>query len=80
MKVIHILGIGCERCAQLKDNVRAAVAVLGKEYEILEVRDIEEIVDFGVTMTPALAVDGEPKLQGKVASVEEIVAILTCSD
>ena len=80
MKVIHVLGIGCERCAQLKDNVRAAVAVLGKEYEILEVRDIEEIVDFGVTMTPALAVDGEPKLQGKVASVEEIVAILTCLD
>lgn len=78
MKVIHILGIGCGRCSELKENAHAAVALLpeAEEYEILEVRDIEEIVDFGVTMTPALAVDGVPKIQGKVASVEEIVAIL----
>lgn len=77
VKVVHVLGTGCENCAQLKENVLAAVATLPGEYEILEVRAIEEIVDFGVTMTPALAVDGEPKVQGKVASVAEIVAILT---
>ncbi len=76
MKVIHILGVGCERCSKLKENAQAAVAQVGDDYEILEVRDIDGIVDFGVTMTPALAVDGEPKIQGKVASVEEIVAIL----
>ncbi len=76
MKVIHVLGTGCQRCSQLKENVRAAVAAMGGEYEIIEVRDIEEILDFGVMTTPALVVDGEPKIQGKVASVEEIVAIL----
>ena len=76
MKVIHVLGTGCQRCSQLKENVRAAVAAMGGEYEIIEVRDIEEILDFGVMTTPALVVDGEPKIQGKVASVEDIVAIL----
>lgn len=76
MKVIHVLGTGCANCSQLKENVREAIASLAGDYEVLEVRDIEEIVDFGVTMTPALAVDGEPKIQGKVATVEEIVAIL----
>jgi small redox-active disulfide protein 2 len=76
MKVIYILGIGCGRCSQLKENAQAAVASLEGEYEILEVRDIDEIVEFGVTMTPALAVDGEPVIQGKVASIDEIVAIL----
>ena len=76
MKVIHILGVGCERCSKLKENAQAAVTQLGDDFEILEVRDIDEIVDFGVTMTPALAVDGEVKIQGKVATVEEIVAVL----
>lgn len=77
MKVVHILGIGCQRCSQLKKNAQAAIDSLRKEYEILEVRDIDEIVEFGATMTPALAVDGEVKIQGKVASVEEIAAILS---
>jgi small redox-active disulfide protein 2 len=77
MKVIHILGIGCQRCSQLKENAQAAIALLQEQYEILEVRDIDEIVDFGATMTPALAVDGEVKIQGKVASVEEIAVILS---
>ena len=76
MKVIHILGIGCDRCSQLKENACAAVASLDSDYEILEVRDIDEIVEFGVTMTPAIAIDGEPVIQGKVATVDEIVAIL----
>lgn len=77
MKVIHVLGTGCQRCSQLKQNVQAAVASVGGGYEIREVRDIEEILDFGVMTTPALVVDGQPKIQGKVASVEEIVAILS---
>lgn len=77
MKVIHVLGIGCTRCAELKANVQSVVGGLPDKCEILEVHDIDEIVDFGAMMTPALAVDGEVKIQGKVASVEEIAAILS---
>ncbi|MHB8903152.1 MAG: thioredoxin family protein [Thermoguttaceae bacterium] len=76
MIVIHVLGTGCQRCAQLKENVQEAVALVGGDYEIREVRDIDEIVEFGVMTTPAVVVDGEISIQGKVATVEEIVAVL----
>ena len=76
MKVIHVLGIGCGRCSEMKENARAAVERLDEEYEILEVRDIDEIVEFGAMTTPALALDGEILMQGKVPTVDEIVAVL----
>lgn len=76
MKVIHVLGAGCPRCLQLKKNAQAAADSTGADCEILEVSDIEEILEFGAMMTPALVVDGELKIQGKIASVEEIAALL----
>lgn len=48
----------------------------GIEYELEKVTDIEKIMDFGVMMTPALAIDGEVKVVGKVPSVEEIRRML----
>ncbi|GAI45766.1 unnamed protein product, partial [marine sediment metagenome] len=54
----------------------AAVEALGIEYEIEKVTDINEIMKFGVMMTPALAVDGEVKFVGKVPSPDEIKGLL----
>lgn len=76
MKTIQILGTGCPKCKKLTENAETAVKELGVEYEIAKVTDINEIMDFGVMMTPALAVDGEVKVVGKVASVEEIKELL----
>ena len=76
MKVIHVLGIGCERCSQVKANVQAAVDSLGIDCDVLEVHDIDEIVEFGALMTPALAIDGEVVIEGKIAEVDEIVRLL----
>ena len=59
MKKIQILGTGCPKCAKLAENAKAAADALGIEYEIEKVTDINEIMKFGVMMTPALAVDGE---------------------
>ena len=72
MKKIQILGTGCPKCKKLTENAENAAKELGIEYEIEKVTDINKIMDFGVMMTPALAVDGEVKVVGKVASVEEI--------
>jgi len=72
MKKIQILGTGCPKCKKLTENAEAAAKELGVEYEIEKVTDISKIMDFGVMMTPALAVDGEVKVVGKVASIEEI--------
>jgi small redox-active disulfide protein 2 len=76
MKKIQILGTGCPKCRKLAENAEAAAEALGIEYEIEKVTDIKEIMKFGVMMTPALAVDGQVKIAGKVPSPEDIKKIL----
>ena len=74
---IQILGTGCPKCKKLAENAEAAAKAAGVQYEMVNVTDINEISGFGVMMTPALAVDGEVKVVGKVPSVEEIRAFLS---
>ncbi len=76
MKKIQILGTGCPKCKKLAENAEAAAKKLELEFEIEKVTDINEIMKFGVMMTPALAVDGEVKIVGKVLSQDEIKEIL----
>ncbi|HNX27037.1 MAG TPA: thioredoxin family protein [Phycisphaerae bacterium] len=76
MKKLQILGTGCPKCKKLTENVEAAAKSLGIEYTIEKVTDINRIMQFGVMMTPALAVDGKVKLVGKVPDVEAIKALL----
>ena len=73
---IQILGTGCPKCKKLAEVADAAAKELGLDYELEKVTDINQIMAFGVMMTPALAVDGEVKLVGKVASPEEIQKFL----
>lgn len=72
MKKIQILGTGCPKCNKLEEISRRAADELGIEYEVEKVRDIRRIMDFGVMITPALMVDGEVKVAGKVPSIEEV--------
>lgn len=76
MKKIQILGTGCPKCQKLTENTEIAAKDLGIEYEIEKVTDINKIMEFGVMMTPALAVDGEVRVVGKVVSVEEIKELI----
>lgn len=76
MKKIQILGTGCAKCIKLTENARKAAEEAGVPYEIEKVTDLNKITDFGVMMTPALAIDGEVKSVGKVLSVEEIKKLL----
>ena len=76
MKKLQILGVGCPKCKKLAENAEAAAKALGIEYSIEKVTDVNAIMGFGVMMTPALAVDGEVKVVGKVSSSEEIKKML----
>ena len=76
MKKIQILGTGCPKCKKLAENAEAAAKELGIEFEIEKVTGINEIMKFGVMVTPALAVDGEVKVVGKVPSPDEINQML----
>ena len=76
MKKLQILGTGCPKCHKLAENVEAAAKALGIEYQLVKVTNINEIMKFGVMITPALAVDGKVKVSGKVPSPEEIKKLL----
>ena len=76
MKTLHILGTGCPKCKKLAENTETAAKALGIEYDMVKVTDIKEIMKFGVMMTPALAVDGQVKVVGKVPSPDEIKKML----
>lgn len=73
---IQILGTGCSKCQKLTENTDAAAKELGLPYELEKVKDINQIMSFGVMMTPALVVDGKVRVAGKVPSVDEIKKLL----
>ena len=76
MKKLQILGTGCPKCKKLAENAEVAAKALGIEYSVEKVTNINEIMKFGVMMTPALAVDGVVKVVGKVPDSETIKAML----
>ncbi len=72
MRKIEILGTGCPKCKQLAANAEQAAKELGIEYKLEKVTDINDIMKFGIMMTPGIAVDGQMKASGKVVSAEQI--------
>ncbi|MFH1148360.1 MAG: thioredoxin family protein [Pseudomonadota bacterium] len=76
MKTIKILGTGCAKCKKLAEVADTAAKNLALDYEIEKVTDIAEIVGYGVMITPALVVDGQVKVAGKVPSVDEVKKML----
>lgn len=73
---IQVLGPGCAKCEELAKRTEAIAQELGLGETIEKVTDIAKIMEFGVMLTPALAIDGEVKVSGRVPSRDEIVKIL----
>ena len=73
---IQILGTGCAKCKMLEKNAREVVRVSAIQAEVEKVTDLNDIMNMGVMLTPALAVDGTVKSTGKVLSKEKINEIL----
>ena len=76
MKKLQILGTGCPNCVKLTIQTEAAAQALGLEYELEKVTDLDQIMSFGVMMTPALAVDGQVKVVGRIPSVAELQRLI----
>ena len=73
---IEILGTGCPKCKKLAENAEAAAKQLGIEYELEKVTKINDIMKFGVMVTPALVIDGQVKVVGQAPSLEQLKEIL----
>ena len=77
MKKVQILGTGCSKCKKLFEAAQQAAKELGTEVEVTKVEDINEIIKFGVMMTPALVVDGEVKVVGRIPKPDELKAMIS---
>lgn len=69
---IEILGTGCAKCKKTKEIVEQAVAELGIVAEVVKVEDINTALNYGVMITPAVVVDSDVKVAGKVPTVEKV--------
>ncbi len=76
MKNIKILGTGCPKCKQTEAVVRQVVEELGVEARIEKVEDIMQIMAYNVLSTPAVVVDEEVRIKGRIPSAGELKAIL----
>ena len=76
MKKIQILGTGCPKCKKLAEQAELAAKELGIEFELEKVTDINQIMSFGVMMTPALVVNGDVKSAGKLPKLEELKTLI----
>ncbi len=74
--VIKVLGPGCKNCQTLEDVVKKAVDQLGIDAEVVKVSDMQEIMSYGVMSTPALVIDEELRLAGRVPTLDQVVALL----
>jgi len=76
MKEIKILGTGCAKCQELLRQTQQAVQEIGLDCEVEKIEDINKIMAYGVMMTPALVIDGEVKVTGKIPSIDDLKKIL----
>ena len=73
---IEILGSGCAKCKSVEKLVRNIVEELGIKADIVKVEDLQEIVNRGIMMIPAVFIDGEAKIVGRVPTADELKKLL----
>lgn len=73
---IKILGKGCSKCQRLEELARAAAAEAGIEATFTKVKELDDIIAYGVAVTPALVIDDDLKCSGRLPSKQEIAGWL----
>lgn len=76
MKELLILGTGCPKCKKLYEATQQAIKDLGIEAEVTKVEDITEIMKYNVMMTPALVIDGQVKVTGRIPKPDELKTLI----
>ena len=73
---IKILGSGCAKCNRLEQLTREAVAELGLEASFEHVNDMDQIMAYPIVTTPALVIDEQVMVSGRMPSREELLGWL----
>jgi small redox-active disulfide protein 2 len=74
MVSVKILGTGCSKCNALEQRVRQLVAKHQLSVEVEKVSDLQEIMRYGIMMTPGLVVDGVVKSVGSIPKDDQLMA------
>lgn len=74
--LIKVLGTGCTKCKTLHELAKKAVQETGVDAQIEKIEDMEQILSFGLIMTPGLVINGEVKVAGRLPSIEEIKRLI----
>ena len=74
---LEIFGPGCKNCKTLEELTKSAAGTLGIEFDLIKITDMNEIVSRGVMRTPALAIDGDIVLSGRVPKIDELIPIIS---
>ncbi len=74
---IQVMGPGCSKCDETEQNVRQAVAEAGIDAEVVKVTDFQEMAKYGIFTTPAVVINDNVKVVGKVPKKEDILDWLT---
>ncbi len=69
---IEVFGTGCPACIALEALVMKVVSDLNAHADVSKVSDLDEIIERGIMMIPALAIDGDIKCSGRVPREEEL--------
>lgn len=74
--LIEVFGPGCMKCQTLEKHAKEAVEKSGGQHQVVKVSDYAAMASRGILSTPALALDGQIKVQGRVASADEILTLI----
>jgi small redox-active disulfide protein 2 len=71
---IKVLGTGCAKCKLLYAESQKAVTASGVGAELEKVEKIDDIMKYGVMVTPALVIDERVVASGRIPKTAEIVS------
>jgi len=69
---IKVLGTGCAKCQSLEKTVKEVIAALKLDVKLEEVKDMKQIMQYPILMTPGLVINGKVVMSGKVPSKTEV--------
>ena len=69
---IEVLGAGCPKCRKSMEMISQAIKKTGIDAEIVHVTELNDIIDRGVMMTPAIFINGKKVLEGRIPTEGQI--------
>ena len=76
MVSIKILGTGCKKCQTLETKVRDLISKNNIDAVVEKVTDIQQMVNYGIMVTPGLIVNEKVKSYGIIPKDDQIISWL----